>query len=90
MWVNYPHMPTGALPTTGKFLKNWWLSGRKYNILICHDNPYSFILNENPMSLLSVQGAMDVVLGTEFTQQSAEYGGMEGWPAYAALKKGLQ
>src|SRR6478672_10042606 len=45
MWVNYPHMPTGQLPTDELFQKLVDF-GRKHNILICHDNPYSFILND--------------------------------------------
>jgi LL-diaminopimelate aminotransferase len=61
MWVNYPHMPTGQLPSTELFEKIVAF-GKKYNILICHDNPYSFILNEHPMSLLSAEGGKDCVI----------------------------
>jgi LL-diaminopimelate aminotransferase len=61
MWVNYPHMPTGQLPTREMFEK-LVAFGKRNNILICHDNPYSFILNDEPMSLLSVDGAKEVVL----------------------------
>ena len=75
MWVNYPHMPTGALPTREIFEK-LVAFGKKHNILICHDNPYSFILNENPMSLLSVQGAMDVVLELNSLSKAQN---MAGW-----------
>src|SRR5687768_4776386 len=45
MWVNYPQMPTGQLPTKA-FFERLVAFGKKHNILICHDNPYSFILNE--------------------------------------------
>eukprot|EP01136_Pigoraptor_vietnamica_P001558 Opistho-1_new@28355 len=48
LWVNYPHMPTGQLPTVALFEK-LVAFGKKHNILVCHDNPYSFILNETPM-----------------------------------------
>jgi len=61
MWVNYPHMPTGQLPTKELFQKIVAFA-KKHNILICHDNPYSFILNEQPMSLLNVEGAKDCVI----------------------------
>ena len=50
MWVNYPHMPTGALANEQVF-NNLVEFGLKNNILICHDNPYSFILNENSLSI---------------------------------------
>src|SRR5450432_4226579 len=61
MWVNYPHMPTGQLPDSALFEK-LVAFGKKHGILICHDNPYSFILNEKPMSLLSIPGAKDTVI----------------------------
>ncbi|MDE7394159.1 MAG: aminotransferase class I/II-fold pyridoxal phosphate-dependent enzyme, partial [Muribaculaceae bacterium] len=47
MWVNYPHMPTGT-PANRQLLKRIVDFGRKHNIVIAHDNPYSFILNDNP------------------------------------------
>ncbi|MGI8636176.1 MAG: aminotransferase class I/II-fold pyridoxal phosphate-dependent enzyme, partial [Segetibacter sp.] len=53
MWINYPERPTGKPATTGLF-EEVVAFGRKHNILICHDNPYSFILNNKPISLLSV------------------------------------
>ncbi len=61
MWVNYPHMPTGRLPDPGLFGR-LVAFGKKHDILICHDNPYSFILNDHPMSLLSTPGAKDIVI----------------------------
>lgn len=75
MWVNYPQMPTGQLPTKELFEKIVAF-GKKNNILICHDNPYSFILNENPMSLLSVDGAKDVVIELNSLSKSHN---MAGW-----------
>jgi aspartate/methionine/tyrosine aminotransferase len=75
MWVNYPHMPTGTPASIGLFdrLVNF---GRKHNIVIVHDNPYSFILNKNPMSILSVKGAKDIVLEMNSLSKSHN---MAGW-----------
>src|SRR5690242_18489954 len=75
MWVNYPQMPTGQLPTKELF-EQIIAFGKKHNILICHDNPYSFILNENPKSLLSVEGAKDVALELNSLSKSSN---MAGW-----------
>ncbi len=75
MFVNYPHMPTGQLPSVVLFEK-LVAFGKKHNILIVHDNPYSFILNENPMSLLSVDGAKDCVLELNSLSKSQN---MAGW-----------
>jgi LL-diaminopimelate aminotransferase len=75
MWVNYPHMPTGQLPDASLFEKLVEF-GRKHDILICHDNPYSFILNESPMSLLSAPGAKDVVVELNSLSKSQN---MAGW-----------
>src|SRR5215213_7488787 len=75
MWVNYPHMPTGQAPSQEIF-QNLVAFGRKHSILICHDNPYSFILNEKPMSLLSVEGAKDVALELNSLSKSHN---MAGW-----------
>jgi LL-diaminopimelate aminotransferase len=75
MWVNYPHMPTGKLPGKGLF-ERLVAFGRKHGILICHDNPYSFILNDNPMSLLSVEGAKEVVVELNSLSKSQN---MAGW-----------
>lgn len=75
LFVNYPQMPTGQLPT--KELFNQLVAfGKKYGILIIHDNPYSFILNDNPMSLLSVDGAKDCVLELNSLSKSQN---MAGW-----------
>ena len=75
MWVNYPHMPTGKLPDRGLF-EQLVAFGKKHDVLICHDNPYSFILNETPMSLLSVPGAKEVVIELNSLSKSQN---MAGW-----------
>jgi aspartate/methionine/tyrosine aminotransferase len=75
MWVNYPQMPTGQLPTK-KFFEELVAFGKKHNILICHDNPYSFILNETPMSFLSIEGAKDVVVELNSLSKASN---MAGW-----------
>ena len=75
MFVNYPQMPTGKLPTKELFVQLVSFA-KKHNILICHDNPYSFILNDDPMSLLSVDGAKDVVIELNSLSKSHN---MAGW-----------
>lgn len=75
MFVNYPQMPTGQLPSKRLF-ERLVAFGKENNILIIHDNPYSFILNENPMSLLSIQGAKDCVLELNSLSKSQN---MAGW-----------
>jgi LL-diaminopimelate aminotransferase len=75
MWVNYPQMPTGQLPTK-KLFDEIVAFGRKHHILICHDNPYSFILNDDPMSLLSIGGAKEVVVELNSLSKSHN---MAGW-----------
>jgi LL-diaminopimelate aminotransferase len=75
MWVNYPHMPTGQLPSKLLFEKLVAFA-KKHQILICHDNPYSFILNETPMSLLMIEGAKEVVIELNSLSKSQN---MAGW-----------
>ena len=75
MFVNYPHMPTGKLPTREMFIQLIEFA-KKHNILICHDNPYSFILNDSPQSLLSIDGAKDVVIELNSLSKSHN---MAGW-----------
>lgn len=75
MFVNYPHMPTGQLPDKQMF-KQLIDFAKKHNILICHDNPYSFILNDEPMSLLSIEGAKEVVIELNSLSKSHN---MAGW-----------
>jgi len=75
MFVNYPQMPTGRSPSKALFEK-LVAFGRENDILIIHDNPYSFILNNNPMSLLSVQDAKDCVIELNSLSKSHN---MAGW-----------
>ena len=75
MFVNYPQMPTGQLPSKELFEK-LIVFGKENNILIIHDNPYSFILNEDPMSLLSIDGAKDYVIELNSLSKSHN---MAGW-----------
>ena len=75
LWVNYPHMPTGQLPNEALYAKIVAF-GLKHQILICHDNPYSFILNEKPVSLLSVPGAKEIVIELNSLSKSSN---MAGW-----------
>lgn len=75
MWVNYPHMPTGA-PASKKVFERIIAFGRKHRILICHDNPYSLVLNPVPMSLLAFPKADEVVLELNSLSKSHN---MAGW-----------
>jgi len=75
MWVNYPNMPTGASATPELFEK-LVAFGKKHGIVICNDNPYSFILNENRLSILQVEGAKDVCI--ELNSMSKSHN-MPGW-----------
>jgi aspartate/methionine/tyrosine aminotransferase len=75
MWVNYPHMPSGTNATLETFEK-LIAFGKKHQILIIYDNPYSFILNDNPISILKVEGAKDIAL--ELNSLSKTFN-MSGW-----------
>ncbi|MBE0649524.1 MAG: aminotransferase class I/II-fold pyridoxal phosphate-dependent enzyme [Bacteroidales bacterium] len=75
MWVNYPNMPTGA-KATKKLFQDLIDFGHKNNILIINDNPYSFILNEEHLSLLSIPEAMEVALEMNSLSKSHN---MAGW-----------
>ncbi|MBC7720609.1 MAG: aminotransferase class I/II-fold pyridoxal phosphate-dependent enzyme, partial [Pedobacter sp.] len=75
IFVNYPHMPTGQLPDIA-VLNKLVAFAKEHHILIIHDNPYSFILNENPMSLLSLEGAKEVVIELNSLSKSQN---MAGW-----------
>ena len=75
MFVNYPHMPTGQLASSSMF-NQLIIFAKKYNILIVHDNPYSFILNDEPVSLLSMEGAKDCVIELNSLSKSHN---MAGW-----------
>lgn len=75
MWVNYPNMPTGANGSLELFEKLVSF-GKKHNIVIAHDNPYSLILNDNPISILQVEGAKDICI--ELNSMSKSHN-MPGW-----------
>lgn len=75
MWIGYPHMPTGARGNLTLFEKLVAFA-QKHNILLVNDNPYSFVLNDQPMSLLQVEGAKDVAL--ELNSLSKTFN-MAGW-----------
>ncbi|MDO9275292.1 MAG: aminotransferase class I/II-fold pyridoxal phosphate-dependent enzyme [Lutibacter sp.] len=75
MWVNYPHMPTGAVASKEDF-EQLIAFGKKHHILIVNDNPYSFVLNDNPISILEVEGAKDVAI--ELNSLSKTFN-MAGW-----------
>lgn len=75
MWVNYPNMPTGANGSVELFEKLVDF-GRRHNIVICNDNPYSFILNDQKISILSVEGAKDICI--ELNSMSKSHN-MAGW-----------
>lgn len=75
MWVNYPHMPTGTKATDDLFIELIAFA-KKHDILIVNDNPYSFILNENPKSIFQYEGAKDVAL--ELNSLSKSFN-MAGW-----------
>jgi aspartate/methionine/tyrosine aminotransferase len=75
MWVGYPHMPTGARGSLALF-ERLVAFAKKHSILLVNDNPYSFVLNDNPMSLLQVEGAKEVAL--ELNSLSKTFN-MAGW-----------
>ncbi|MBC5840993.1 aminotransferase class I/II-fold pyridoxal phosphate-dependent enzyme [Flavobacterium sp. F-380] len=75
MWIGYPHMPTGSRGNLVLFEKLVAFAQR-HQILLVNDNPYSFVLNDNPMSLLQVKGAVDVAL--ELNSLSKTFN-MAGW-----------
>ena len=75
MWINYPHMPTGASANFDQFEKLLEFA-KTNNILLINDNPYSFILNDDYLSLLKVKGYKDFVL--ELNSLSKSFN-MSGW-----------
>jgi|SRR5690554_3830310 len=75
MWINYPHMPTGAKANMN-VLTQLVLFAQKHDILLVNDNPYSFVLNDEPLSLLSIKGAKSNCL--ELNSLSKTYN-MAGW-----------
>ena len=75
MWVNYPHMPTGAEAKDG-FFDDLISFAKKHKILIVNDNPYSFILTKHPKSILSIKGSMENCM--ELNSLSKSFN-MAGW-----------
>ncbi len=75
MWTNYPNMPTGA-PASMELYRRLVDFGLRHGIMICNDNPYSFILNDRPLSILAVQGAKKCCL--ELNSLSKAHN-MSGW-----------
>jgi LL-diaminopimelate aminotransferase len=75
MWINYPHMPTGAKANKNIFEK-LIIFAKKHNILLVNDNPYSFILNEDYLSILSIEGAKDIALELNSLSKAQN---MAGW-----------
>ncbi|UOK43582.1 MULTISPECIES: pyridoxal phosphate-dependent aminotransferase [Flavobacterium] len=75
MWVNYPNMPTGASGSLQLFEKLVAFA-KKHAIVLVNDNPYSFVLNNNPISVLQVDGAKEVAL--ELNSLSKTFN-LSGW-----------
>lgn len=75
MWMNYPHMPTGAAARMETFEKAIAF-GKKHGIVIVNDNPYSFILNDRPLSILQVPGAKEITIEMNSLSKSHN---MPGW-----------
>ncbi len=75
MWINYPHMPTGT-PASLELFEKIVDFGRRHNIVIVNDNPYSFILNDKPLSILQIDGARDIAIEMNSLSKSHN---MAGW-----------
>ncbi len=75
MWINYPHMPTGA-KANDDFFKEIIAFAKTHNILVINDNPYSFILNDEPLSLLKYNESFDNILELNSLSKSHN---MAGW-----------
>jgi aspartate/methionine/tyrosine aminotransferase len=75
MWLNYPHMPSGATAPLQLF-EDLVAFAHEHNVLLCHDNPYAFILNQHPTSILTVDGAKEVAV--ELNSFSKTFN-MAGW-----------
>ena len=83
MFVNYPQMPTGQLPTK-KLFEQLVVFAKENQLLLVHDNPYSFILNDEPMSILQVEGAADLAIELNSLSKSHN---MAGWRVGMMLAK---
>ncbi len=83
MWISYPHMPTGAT-ASNKVFEDIIAFAKRHHILVVNDNPYSFVLNEYPRSILKYKGAKDVCL--ELNSLSKTFN-MAGWRVGMVLGK---
>lgn len=81
MWLNYPHMPTGA-PAQMETFRRAVEFGRRHGILIVNDNPYSFILNDKPLSIMHTEGAKEVAIEMNSLSKSHN---MPGWRVGVAV-----
>ncbi|MDH5399381.1 MAG: aminotransferase class I/II-fold pyridoxal phosphate-dependent enzyme [Cyclobacteriaceae bacterium] len=84
LWLNYPHMPTGTPASKELFVEavSW---AKENNVLLCHDNPYSLVLNDNPLSIFAVEGAREVSLELNSLSKSHNMAGWRvGWISGAA------
>jgi aspartate/methionine/tyrosine aminotransferase len=75
MWINYPQMPTGA-PGSEAILKELVAFAKRHDIVLVHDNPYSHILQDHPLSVLSISGGKDI--GLELNSLSKSFN-IPGW-----------
>lgn len=83
MWINYPNMPTGATGSLALFEKLIAFA-KKHQIVLVNDNPYSFVLNDNPISIFQTEGAKDIAL--ELNSLSKTFN-MSGWRIGMVLGK---
>jgi aspartate/methionine/tyrosine aminotransferase len=83
MWINYPNMPTGSVATK-KLFEQLISFAKKHKILLVNDNPYSFVLNQKPLSIFSIGGAKEVAL--ELNSLSKTFN-MAGWRVGMLLGK---
>lgn len=81
MWLNYPHMPTGARARRETFERAIDF-GRRRGIVIVHDNPYSFILNPSPISIMEIDGAKEIAIELNSLSKSHN---MPGWRVGVAV-----
>lgn len=75
MWINYPNMPTGA-PASLELYSKVVDFGRRHGIMVCNDNPYSFVLNDKPLSIFNVPGAFDCCIELNSLSKAQN---MSGW-----------
>ena len=84
MWINFPHMPTGKKADL-KLLQQVVELAKENKFLLCHDNPYSLILNDEPLSIFNVEGAKEVAVELNSFSKSHNMAGWRlGWVAGAA------